>query len=90
MGLIHSENLAVSPSEFRRLSVRRLEGIIHYLHNITYSVREEDDLDYHKLASELNSIKLAVGQVEYSFEEIAKFLESLSDKVNTIAEEKVK
>lgn len=90
MGLIHSENLAVVPSEFRRLSVRRLESIIHYLHNITYSVREEDAPDYHKLASELNSIKLAVSQVEYSFEEIAKFLESLSDKVNTITEEKVK
>lgn len=90
MGLVHKENLAMVPSEFRRLSVRRLIAISDYLAETLAKLQHGDDPDYHKLASELNSIKLAVGQVEYSFEEIAKFLESLSDKVNTIAEEKIK
>ena len=90
MGLVYKENLAVSPSEFKQRSVIRLKNIRDYITNVIELIQDEDDPDYHKLASEVNSIKLAVGQVEYSFAEIAKFLESLSDKVNTIAEEKVK
>lgn len=90
MGLVQKENLAVSPSEFKRRSVIRLKNIRDYITNVIELIQDEDDPDYHKLASEMNSIKLAVGQVEYSFAEISQFLESLSDKVNTIAEEKVK
>lgn len=82
------KNLAVVPSEFKQRSVRHLIGIQDYLTVIITSIQREDDPNYSKLASELNSIKLAVGQVEYSFDEIAKFLESLSDKVNSIKEEK--
>jgi septal ring factor EnvC (AmiA/AmiB activator) len=85
--MIHKENLAVSPSEFKQSSIVRLISIRDYLNDVIDSMNE-DDPDYMLLAKDINTVKLAVGQVEYSFVEIAKFLESLSDKVNTIAKEK--
>jgi hypothetical protein len=86
--MTNSVDLAVTPSEFRRLSVNRLNTLLDSVTEIIAQLRYEKDPDYRKLAGELSSIRLAVGQVEYSFEEIAKFLESLSDKVNSIKKEK--
>ena len=86
--MIHKENLAVSPSEFRRISVQRLDSIRDAVNDIIKSIHAEDDPDYMLLAKNMNTIKLATSQVEYSFVEIAIFLESLSDKINTIAKEK--
>jgi len=90
MGLIYSENLAVVPSEFRRRSVIRLKNIRDYLTSVIESVQDENDPNYEVLSSDITNIRLSLQQIEYSFEEIAQFLENLSEKVNVIVEEKVK
>lgn len=89
MGLLHSENLAVVPSEFRRRAVIRLKNIKDYLTDIIESVQDEDAPDYRKLASNVANTRMSLAQMEYSFEEIANFLENLSENVNAIVEEKV-
>lgn len=88
MGLVHSENLAVVPSEFRRLSVKRLQNVRDSLNVIMQSVKHKYDPDYREVANSIANARMLLEQIEYSFEEIAKFLESLSDKVNSITEEK--
>lgn len=87
MGLIHKENLAVVPSEFKRRSIIRLKNIREYLSDIIESVQDEDDPDYGELACNVANVRLSLEQVEYSFEEIDKFMKGLSEKVNKIAEE---
>lgn len=90
MGLVYKENLAVVPSEFRRLSVKRLQNVQKYLDVVVESVQAVNDPNYGEVANSIANARMALEQIEYSFAEISKFLESLSDKVNTIAEEKIK
>ena len=82
------KNLAAVPSEFRQLSAKRLQNVREYLDVIIQSVERVDDPDYGEVASSIANARMALEQIEYSFDEIAKFLESLSDKVNSITEEK--
>ena len=90
MGLIHSENLAVVPSEFRRLSVKRLQNVCDYLNVVIQSVKHVDDPDYGEVANSIANARMSLEQIEYSFEEIDKFMKGLAEKANKIAEEKMK
>lgn len=80
MGLVHSENLALTPSKFKRLSIQRLNTISDYL-AIVYVKLEEKDPDYRALAGDMEALKLAVGQVGYSFREVSDFLDSIKQKI---------
>jgi tetrahydromethanopterin S-methyltransferase subunit G len=86
--MIYKENLVVVPSEFKRLSVKRLQNIQKYLDVIIQSVKNVNDPNYGEVANSIANVRVSLKQIEYSFNEINKFLESLSDKVNTIAKEK--
>lgn len=90
MGLVHSENLAVVPSEFKRLSVKRLQNVCDYLNVVIQSVKHVDDPDYGEVATSIANARMSLEQIEYSFEEIDKFMKGLAEKANKIAEEKMK